>query len=262
MADLQPPARGARRLSTADGEAATRAPAVVVLTGAGVSADSGVATFRDAGGLWEGHRPEDVATPEAWRRDPVQVWRFYQERRRALSSVAPNPAHLALARLGAELEGRGLGFTLVTQNVDDLHERAGSRVLHMHGELSRLRCESCGHGVVDREHLDPERFVPCPACGFERLRPDVVWFGEIPHHLARIERAVLACRHFLAVGTSGVVYPAAGMLELARVAGARTWVNSLDPPENLHPADEFVRGRAAETTPALVERLLAELEAG
>jgi NAD-dependent deacetylase len=230
--------------------------AVVVLTGAGISADSGVATFRGAGGLWEGHRIEDVATPGAWRRDPELVWRFYQLRRAALRTVEPNPAHRALVDLERRLAAAGARFTLVTQNVDDLHERAGSRnLLHMHGELSVLRCERCDARVRDREHLEPDEFVACAACGHARLRPDVVWFGEMPYHLGSIERDVAACTHFLAVGTSGVVYPAAGYLQLARECGARTWVQSLERPENVHASDQFVLGRAADTLPALLERL-------
>lgn len=231
--------------------------AVVVLTGAGISADSGVATFRGAGGLWEGHRVEEVATPEAWDRDPRMVWRFYQMRRAALDGVEPNPAHHSLVRLAAALEGAGHSFTLVTQNVDDLHDRAGSEVLHMHGELSVLRCEACGERRRDRENLDPESFLPCPACGHPCLRPDIVWFGEMPYKLEEIERVVLACTHFLAIGTSGLVYPAAGYLHVARQMGAETIVQSLDEPDNVHPADRFVQGRAAEAMPALVDELLA-----
>jgi len=231
----------------------------VILTGAGISADSGVATFRGRGGLWEGRRVEDVATPEAWSRDPREVWRFYQLRRSALGAVEPNAAHRALARLERELAAAEVECTLVTQNVDDLHERAGSTPIHMHGELAVLRCERCGHTRRDREHLDAARFVPCPACAFERLRPDVVWFGEMPHHMDSIERALARCTHFAALGTSGAVYPAAGFLGAARSAGARTWVNSLDPPDNLHPADTFLPGRAAEVVPPLVDALVTDL---
>jgi len=235
-------------------------PAVLVLTGAGVSADSGLATFRGAGGLWEGRSVEDVATPEAWAAHPESVWRFYQERRAKLGQVAPNPAHAALAAFERRLARAGATFLLVTQNVDDLHERAGSeRLLHMHGELAVLRCEQCGHRGRDLEHVDPAAFVPCGACAAQRLRPDVVWFGEVPYHLEAIDRALRAATHVLAVGTSGVVYPAAGLLEAARVLGARTVVQSLDEPANLHPHDEFVAGRAAEALPLLLERLAREL---
>ena len=232
---------------------------VVVLTGAGVSADSGVATFRDAGGLWEGRSVEDVATPEAWRRDPALVWRFYQERRASLRSVEPNAAHLALAQLEARLGEAGGRFTLITQNVDDLHERADSRaIIHMHGELASLLCEGCGARVRDLERVDPERFLPCAACPHERLRPDVVWFGEVPYHFEHIEQALASVTHFVSIGTSGVVYPAAGLLGAARIAGAATWVNSLDPPENLDPDDEFVPGRASEVVPRLLDELFEE----
>lgn len=231
---------------------------VVILTGAGVSADSGLATFRGAGGLWEGHRVEDVATPHAWRNHPERVWRFYQMRRAQLPSVEPNAAHHALARLERELEAAGGRCTLVSQNVDDLHQRAGSTVLAMHGQLSRLRCENCGEIREDLEHLDPDHFLPCPACDHPRLRPDIVWFGEVPHHMDEIEAAVGGAEHFAAIGTSGAVYPAAAYLTLARTVGATTWVNSLDEPENLHPADTFLPGRAAEVVPQLVERWLAE----
>ena len=234
-------------------------PALVILTGAGISADSGVATFRGAGGLWEGRRVEDVATPEAWARDPRAVWRFYQLRRAALDGVEPNAAHLALARLERELEAARIPFTLVTQNVDDLHERAGSAPIHMHGQLLVLRCEGCGHSLADREHLDAEAFLACPLCSFERLRPDIVWFGELPQHMDEIELALSSCTHFAALGTSGAVYPAAGFLGSAREAGARTWVNSLEPPQNLHPADSFLPGRAADVVPALAADLLQRL---
>jgi NAD-dependent deacetylase len=234
-------------------------PGVVVLTGAGVSADSGLATFRGAGGLWESRRIEDVATVEAWRRDPAGVWSFYQLRRARLSTVEPNDAHRALARLSAELREAGVPFHLVTQNVDDLHERAGSDPIHMHGELAVLLCERCGSRRRDLDNIQPECFVPCPDCGWERMRPDVVWFGEMPYHLEEIDAALGSCTHFVAVGTSGAVYPAAGYLDAARAAGAQTVVQSLDEPLNVHPSDRFVPGRAAEVVPGLVEELLTDL---
>lgn len=235
---------------------------LVVLTGAGISADSGLSTFRGGGGLWEGRRVEDVATPEAWRRAPASVWRFYQLRRAGLLEVRPNAAHHALARLERAMGEAGHRFLLVTQNVDGLHERAGSRPIRMHGSLEELLCERCGHVTRDLEHVDPEAFVPCPACGHERLRPNVVWFGEIPHETDRILRAVAGATHFFACGTSGVVYPAAGLLETARAAGAETFVNSLDPPENLSPRDRFLPGRAIEVVPPLVEAWIARWCAG
>ncbi len=234
-----------------------RAVHLLVLTGAGISADSGVRTFRDHGGLWEGQRPEDVATPQAWRRDRRLVWRFYQQRRAQLGEVSPNPAHAALADLERQAKLAGGAFTLVTQNVDDLHERAGSQPIHMHGELAWLRCERCERRVRDLEHLSPDEFVPCPACGHDALRPDIVWFGEMPYHMDAIELALASCTHFVAIGTSGQVWPAAGFLAAARDLGARTFVQSLDAPENLDPRDEFVPGRAAQAVPKLSKSLLA-----
>ena len=221
---------------------------IVVMTGAGISADSGVRTFRDAGGLWEGHRPEDVATPEAWARDPEVVWRFYQERRRQLHEVEPNAAHHAVAELQ-----RRKKVTLITQNVDDLHERAGSDAIHMHGELAVLRCERCGCKVRDLDRCEPA-FLPCDGCGHARLRPDIVWFGEVPFHLDAIEAALLDCTHFVAIGTSGNVYPAAGMLQIARSRGAETVVQALELPSNADLSDEFVPGRAADVVPDLLRR--------
>ena len=194
------------------------APRVVVLTGAGISAESGVPTFRDAGGLWEGHRVEDVATPEGFAREPDSVQRFYDARRRAVASVVPNPAHLALARLEREL---GDQLLLVTQNVDDLHERAGSRrVVHMHGELGSALCGSCGaRSPVSGDLVERPS---CSSCGERMLRPDVVWFGERPYELDVIEAALERCELFVAIGTSGAVYPAAGFVLVAAEYGART----------------------------------------
>jgi NAD-dependent deacetylase len=238
------------------GSSSLRTRRIVVLTGAGVSADSGLAVFRGPSGLWEGHRVEDVATPQAWRRNPALVWRFYQQRRAGIREAAPNAAHVALARLELELAVAGGEASLFTQNVDDLHERAGSTARHLHGELARLRCEVCGAAVRDLERLDPERFVPCNGCGSAAMRPDVVWFGELVHRLDELEAAVRRCTHFVAAGTSGAVWPAAGFLGIARSLGARTLVASLERPDNLHPDDEFLPGRAAETVPRMVERLL------
>jgi NAD-dependent deacetylase len=234
-------------------------PAVLVLTGAGISADSGLATFRGLDGLWEGHAIEEVATPEAWRSDPALVWRVYQLRRAALKDVEPNAAHVALARLEGALARADIEYTLVTQNVDNLHDRAGSHPLHMHGELEALRCETCGKRVFDDSHLEPLEFVPCAACGAERLRPDIVWFGEHPRHMTAIETRLARASHVVVIGTSGVVYPAAGFLSAARAAGATTLVNSLEEPANLHALDTFVAGRAKDVVPALVDRLLDEL---
>ena len=231
--------------------------AVVVLSGAGISADSGVATFRDAGGLWEGYRPEDVATPEAWERDRAMVWRFYQNRRAQMRTVEPNAAHRALAAFAAKCERAGVPFLLVTQNVDDLHERAGSEALHMHGELASLRCERCGARVRDLARVDPAQFVPCSKCGHEALRPDIVWFGEIPFFLDEIDRAMEQCAHFVAIGTSGNVWPAAGLLGIARSAGATTWVQALEEPSNLNVRDRFFPGRAAVAVAPMLDQVAA-----
>ncbi len=239
----------------ASARATGRRASVVVLTGAGISADSGLATFRDADGLWEGHRIEEVASPEGWEADPHKVWRFYQLRRAALGTVEPNAAHFALAKLARHCAERDVEFTLVTQNVDDLHERAGSEPLHLHGELAWLRCELCGHRVRDLEHVDPLEFVACVPCGNRRLRPDIVWFGEPVPLAERLERLAEACTHFLAVGTSGVVYPAAALLGIARAAGARTYVQGLVRPDNLGTRDEFHAGRAVDVLPDLCERI-------
>jgi NAD-dependent deacetylase len=192
---------------------------IVVLTGAGVSAESGLATFRDAGGLWENHDPMTLATPEAFQRNPGLVYRFYNDRRRQLQAVAPNAAHRAIARLQREFPGE---VFLVTQNVDDLHERGGSgQVCHMHGELRSMLCTACGRRA--RADGDFDASTPCPGCGgVGSLRPDVVWFGELPYHMEVIELQLADCDLFVAVGTSGVVYPAAGFVQQARLYGAST----------------------------------------
>lgn len=235
---------------------------IVVLTGAGISAESGLATFRGAGGLWEGHRVEDVATPEAFARDPALVQRFYNLRRAQLrrADIAPNPAHLALARLERDWPGEVL---VVTQNIDDLHERAGSRrLLHLHGELLRARCLRCGASVRWTDDLDAES--RCPRCRtIGRLRPDVVWFGEMPYHLDEIHEALAGCSLFLSVGTSGQVYPAAGFVAYVRACGrARTIEINLEPSAVADGFGEHRRGPASVLVPALVEELLAEAGAG
>lgn len=233
-----------------------RAGAIVVLTGAGISAESGLATFRGAGDLWEGHRVEDVATPEAFARDPALVQRFYNARRAGLRdpAVRPNPAHEALARLEREWPGEVL---LVTQNVDDLHERAGSRnLVHLHGELLRALCLACGES--SRWELDLGEDSRCPRCGARgRLRPDIVWFGEMPRELDRVLAALRRCRLFVAVGTSGQVYPAAGFVEVARGAGvARTVEINPEPSAVAAAFAEHRRGPASEAVPAFVAELL------
>jgi NAD-dependent deacetylase len=228
-------------------------PRIVVLTGAGISAESGVPTFRDAGGLWEGHRVEDVATPEAFERDPDTVQRFYDARRRAVASVAPNRAHAALARLEAEL---GDDLLLVTQNIDDLHERAGSgRVRHMHGEILRARCTACEARVdVPGDLVDSPA---CPVCGERMLRPDVVWFGEMPYWLDDIDLALVACERFVAIGTSGSVHPAAGFVLTAAAFGAETLELNLAESEITPFFGQSRLGLASELVPRWVDEVLA-----
>lgn len=227
---------------------------IVILTGAGISAESGVPTFRGPDGLWEGHRVEDVATPQAFRRDPVLVQRFYDLRREALGRVEPNAAHKALARLDAEWGGELL---LVTQNVDDLHERAGSkRLLHMHGELKSALCPACDRRFRWEAPLSGN--TCCPACRApDSLRPDIVWFGEMPYHMDAIDRALMGADLFVSIGTSGNVYPAAGFVDLARHAGARCLELNLDPSMTSDRFDESRLGKAGRLVPELVESLLA-----
>jgi len=225
---------------------------LVVLTGAGISAESGVRTFRDAGGLWEGHRVEEVATPEGFAADPGLVHAFYNARRAQLREVEPNAAHRALAHLEARWRGP---FLLVTQNVDDLHERAGSQALiHMHGELRKVRCVHC-----QRLHpwgADLEEATPCPACGrTARLRPHIVWFGEMPLELPRIFEALDRALHFVAIGTSGVVYPAAGFVEAVGPA-CHTLELNLEPSAVHSAFREHRQGPASQLVPQWVEELL------
>jgi NAD-dependent deacetylase len=230
-------------------------PSIVVLTGAGISAESGIPTFRDAGGLWEGHSVDDVATPEGFERDPEKVQRFYDARRRAAASAEPNAAHRALARLEQALGDRLL---VVTQNVDDLHERAGTRrLVHMHGQLDRALCGVCG--ARSEWHDDLADRPPCPACGARMLRPDVVWFGEMPYELDRIENALVACDLFASVGTSGAVYPAAGYVALASAFGAQTVELNLERSDAAIPFDQSRIGRATEIVPVWVDEILEGL---
>ena len=226
---------------------------IVILTGAGISAERGIDTFRDAGGLWENHSIYDVATPEGFARDPDMVLRFYDERRAKLSSVEPNPAHIALGRLEREFDGNLL---LVTQNVDDLHERGGAaRTLHMHGELKSALCTSCGTRspwegtIIERP--------PCPVCQAPTLRPDGGWFGEMPYQMGRIEAALEACDLFVSIGTSGAVYPAAGFVNGAKACGARTLELNLEPSEGTAIFHEARHGPAGQLVPEWVEEVLA-----
>lgn len=263
---------------------------IVVLTGAGISAGSGLATFRGPDGLWEGHRVEDVCTPQALARDPVMVHRFYDARRAALSTVSPNAAHEALARLDSEWPGELL---IVTQNVDDLHERAGAkRLLHMHGELRSALCASCGgrerwegamlgqprhasggwHPFLSQQAVSQENratdpslrwgddaFVApvCGHCGAAAIRPDIVFFGEMPYGMDRIEQAVANTDLFVSIGTSGAVYPAAGFVRTARHYGARTLELNLDPSEGSIFFEETQLGPAETLVPIWVDEMLA-----
>lgn len=226
---------------------------VVVLTGAGISAESGIRTFRDNNGLWEEHAIEDVATPRAWASNPELVWRFYQARRRQLLEVEPNPAHYALADLSTRLDN----MVLITQNVDDLHERGGSKnVWHMHGELSYMRCELTNQATLRMAPEDLEDdFLQCGCCEQpSRMRPHIVWFGEQPLGMEQIYGAVESCDVFVVVGSSGHVYPAAGLVEVANMAGARTVLVNLEPPSNAEHFDEVHLGRAGDVLPMLVNR--------
>ena len=225
---------------------------IIVLTGAGISAESGIATFRGPGGLWEGHRVEDVCTPEALAADAELVHRFYDMRRAALASVQPNVAHHALARLDAEWPGELL---IVTQNVDDLHERAGAkRMLHMHGELRSALCADCGERTTWPGDLPPGSV--CAACGAPALRPDIVFFGEMPYEMDRIEAALATCDLFVSIGTSGAVYPAAGFVQTARHYGARTLELNLDPSAGSIFFDESRMGAAGKLVPEWVDEVL------
>lgn len=227
---------------------------IVILTGAGVSAESGLGTFRGPGGLWEGHRVEDICTPEALARNRALVLDFYDQRRAALATVAPNAAHEALARLDREWPGELL---IVTQNVDDLHERAGAkRLLHMHGELMSSLCEACGaRAAYGGSMLDG---TLCGSCGaHDTLRPDIVFFGEMPYEMERIDRALSRADLFLSIGTSGAVYPAAGFVRSARHFGARTLELNLDPSEGSFFFHESRMGPASELVPEWVDELLA-----
>lgn len=234
----------------------TRIRNIVILTGAGVSAESGIDTFRSEGGLWEKHRVEDVATPEAFMRDPDLVLRFYDMRREAIQQKAPNAAHFALARLDAEWPKRGPGNSvlIVTQNVDDLHERAGADVLHMHGEHLNAWCTWCD--VRSRWTAPLIDRPACPECGARALRPDVVWFGEMPYRMDEIYAAIRKCELFVSIGTSGAVYPAAGFVRSARDLGARTLELNLEPSQGSAWFHESRLGPATEIVPAWVEELL------
>ena len=227
---------------------------LVVLTGAGISAESGLATFRDPDGVWAKHDLSTLATPEAFDADPVLVHRFYNERRAQLREVEPNAAHDALARLEHALGG---DFLLVTQNVDDLHDRAGSKnLVHMHGELRKAWCRACDCRLPWDGDLSTE--TACPECGtLGHMRPDIVWFGEMPYRMDEILSALDTSDLFIAIGTSGAVYPAAGFVEIAANAGAETLELNLQPSEGTPLFDDFRHGPATEIVPAFVDEILA-----
>ncbi len=229
---------------------------ITILTGAGLSAESGLHTFRDRGGIWEKYDLTEVATPEAFARNPAFVLDFYNQRRRANEDVKPNPAHQALAQLEREHGGE---VWVVTQNIDPLHEMAGTRnLIHMHGEITKALCAECGHreawGMAD---ITPQS--TCAACGtIGRMRPDVVWFGEMPYQMEEIFGLLAQTDLFVSIGTSGTVYPAAGFVEIAREAGAWTLELNLEPSEGVSLFHHAVQGRATQTVPALVDQILRE----
>ena len=231
---------------------------IVILTGAGMSAESGLATFRGPEGLWEGHRVDDVATPEAFARDPTLVYKFYDARRARLDEVEPNAAHRALAMLDAEWPG---DLQIVTQNVDNLHERAGAkRLLHMHGELTSGWCLACDQRFGWRGPMGEGSACPmCQVAG--HVRPDIVWFGEMPYEMERIDEALTNCDLFVSIGTSGAVYPAAGFVQTARYCGARTVEINLEPSQGSLFFDDRRYGPASVEVPKWVDEILGSAPA-
>ena len=223
---------------------------IAILTGAGISAESGIQTFRASDGLWENHRVEDVATPEGFRRDPVLVWRFYKERYQHSLRAEPNPGHYALVDLENRMKDN---FFLVTQNVDGLHGKAGSkRMVEMHGRLNTCFCTKCHNNYFLKDiNLKPD--IPlCPSCN-KHLRPDIVWFGEMPYYMDIIYETIAKCNLFMTVGTSGNVYPAAYFLTMAKQNGATTIGVNLDEPLNSNDMDYFYKGKAGEILPDLIQ---------
>lgn len=240
----------------------THYSSIVVLTGAGVSAESGVPTFRASDGLWEGHKVEEVATPEAFVSDPDKVHTFYNQRRAfLLDGIQPNAAHHALAEFSQQFTGE---FTLVTQNIDNLHQQAGTQnVYPMHGELLKIRCKQTGQ-LFDCDY-DTSEEQPCPCCGIAgNLRPHVVWFGEMPLYMDKIEQALANCDLFVAIGTSGHVYPAAGFVQTARYYGAETVEMNLEATGSMHIGgslfDEEILGPATETVPTFFKHILGSAQ--
>jgi NAD-dependent deacetylase len=232
---------------------------IFVLTGSGVSAESGLGTFRDLDGLWTQYDLEDVASIDGYRRNPRLVLDFYDERRENLKNAQPNAAHIALAQLEQALDAAGGDLFLCTQNVDDLHERAGSRrVWHMHGELNKARCDGCAAVFAAPDHVGVDS--SCPSCGLVGLvRPHMVWFGEMPFYMDEIDTALSAADLFVAIGTSGAVYPAAGLVSAARAIGVQTMELNLAPSDNAFLFHQKRYGLASEVTPAWVTTLIASI---
>jgi NAD-dependent protein deacetylase/lipoamidase len=229
----------------------------VILSGAGLSAESGLATFRDSGGLWEGHDLMAVATPEAFARDPDLVQRFYNERRAGLLGAKPNAAHKALAKFEQEIAARNGSVLLVTQNVDDLLERAGAKnILHMHGELFKIRCTTCTDSFTWQQDLSTQ--TPCPSCKTPALRPAIVWFGEMPLYMEEIEHALQRADIFISIGTSGSVYPAAGFVDMARMRNIPCVELNLEPSDNHHVFTKAIYGPAGDIVPHWVAEELNE----
>lgn len=226
---------------------------IVILTGAGLSAESGLSTFRDPEGIWAQYRIEDVATPQAFKRDPRAVLDFYNTRRKSAQGVEPNAAHLALAKLEADFGGE---VTTVTQNIDPLHERAGTKnLIHMHGEIMKSLCARCGTSEFWEKDFAVD--LICDACGETGcLRPDVVWFGETPYRLEEIYGALSRCDLFISIGTSGHVYPAAGFVAEARAVGAHAVELNLEPSQGVSMFAEAIHGKATEIVPPYVDALL------
>ena len=222
---------------------------IVILTGAGISAESGLKTFRDADGLWENEPVRIVATPEGFESEPKRVIEFYNKLRKGLKNVEPNAAHQALAMLEEKF---GDNFLLITQNVDDLHQRAGSkRVIPMHGELLKVRCLGPKEHIMSCSEDQPEK---CPECG-SKMRPHIVWFGEIPFEMDRIQKALMGCDLFAYIGTSGVVYPAAGFKQMAKLSGAHVVCLNLESTSSSY-TDEFIQGKATEVVPKWVKAII------
>ncbi len=231
---------------------------ILILTGAGISAESGLSTFRANGGLWDHYPVQQIATPEAFAKNPALVHRFYNERRTALKTVIPNPAHKALAALETALTAKGGQFTLVTQNVDDLHERAGQKnILHMHGELNSIRCTHCNERRVFTSKTSVD--MACEICHHGVMRPDIVWFGETPFFMEEIEAALTTCDLFVSIGTSGAVYPAAGFVNMAQSLNKDTLEINLEPSEGSNYFNQTRLGKAGELVPQWCTEILQGL---